>query len=338
MYGKRVESEIDNILFAIPLDYPMFTELDVLDVSYLVNLSTGQATMELPRFNEKSDQHALLPPQSAVERLSNKVESWGGTAPGGGGLLAEVHAVLLKVPCSVKVNWDVPIDQAGGEDITNLGEEIHARLDSFISWVWGLTSQSLDKNHPDPKMIHRNSTNMIQVVTAGDRSSYPAIVSSTDPLVVDFHGRQSSERAVNRDIAAIASTRAGSAPPIIIELLASARMFCRRGDRRRAIIDAAAAAEAALTRLSNSPNPKTLRGLVSSSPIAPADTQANLVDPRNDAIHNNTAPAFQTTNRAIEIAEELAAQVEPDVIRAGSLRHFNRPARRDLVFIRPPER
>lgn len=316
---------IDNVLFAIPLDYPMFAELDVLGVSHSVNLSGQQATMELPRLSEGPDQRALLHPLSAMERLTNRVELWGIVAQSGEGLLAEIHAVLFKVPCSVRVDWDVSTDQAGGEDIANLGREIHAWLDSFITWIWGLTSQSLDKNHPDPKMIHRNSTNIVQVATAGDRSSHPAIVSSSDPIVVDFDGHSSSERAVNRDVAAIAAARAGSAPPATIELLASARMFCRRGDRRRAIIDAGAAAEAVLTRLSSSPSGRESLGvLVNNSPIAPADTRSNLVDPRNDAVHRNTAPSFDITNRAIEIVEELAALVEPDVIRADALHHFNR--------------
>jgi hypothetical protein len=341
LYDKGMKSEINSVLFAMPLDYPMFVELDVLGASHMVSLSGRQATVELPRLAKESDQHALLPPQSAVEQLSNRVELWGKVVPSRGGLLAEVHGVLFKVPCSVRVDWDVSTDQAGGEDIANLGQEIHAWLDSFITWIWGLTSQSLDKNHPDPKMIHRSSTNMVQVVTARDRSSHPAIVSSSDPIVVDFRGHPSSERAVNRDIAAIAATRAGSAPPIVIELLASARMFCRRGDRRRAIIDAGAVAEAALTRLSSRSAKKskkwlTLGDLVSESKIVPADTKPNLVTPRNDAVHRNTAPSFDITNRAIEIVEELAALVEPDLIRADTLRHLNRPARRDLVIISSP--
>lgn len=180
---------------------------------------------------------------------------------------------------------------------------------------------------------------MVQVATAGDRSSHPAIVAPQVPIVVDFYGHPSSERAVNRDIAATAAAQAGNAPPVIIELLASARMFCRRGDLRRAIIDAGAAAEATLTRLSGTPlsGKETLGVLVENSAIAPSDTNDNLVKPRNDAIHRNTAPSFDITNRAIEIVEELAVLVEPNVIRADSLYHFNRPARHDLVVILPPK-
>jgi hypothetical protein len=334
-----VEPEIDSVLFAVPLDYPMFAELNILGVSHLVNLSGRQAILELPRLGEESDRAVLLPPQSAVEQLSNMVELWGKLTPYGNGLLAEIHAVLFKVPCSAKVDWDVSTDQVGGEDVANLGQEIHMWLDSFITWIWGLTSQSLDKNHPDPKMIHRNSTNLVQVATAGNRSSHPAVVSSLDPIVVSFDGYPSSEQAVNSDVAVIAAARAGSTPPTVIELLASARMFCRRGDRRRAIVDAGAVAEAALTHLSSTPpsGKETLGRLVNNSPIVPGDTTANLVDPRNDAVHRNIAPSFDITNRAIEIVEELAARAEPDVIQVDSLRYFNRPARRDLVIIRPPE-
>lgn len=329
---------IDNVLFAVPLDYPMFAELDVLGGSHSVTLSGQQATLELPRHSERQDQSALLQPLSAVERLINGVELWGMVVPSGYGLLAEIHTVLFKVPCNARVNWDISTDQAGGEDLTNLGQEIHAWLDSFITWIWGMTSQSLDKNHPDPKMIHRNSTNMLQVVTGTDRSSHPAIASSSDPIIIDFDGHPCSERAVNRDVVAIAAARADNTPPAIIELLASARMFCRRGDRRRAIIDAGAAAEAALTRLSSSPSGReTLGMLVNNSSIVPADAMNNLVNPRNDAVHRNIAPPFDVTNRAIEIVEELATRVEPEVIRADALRHFNRPARHDLVIIRPPK-
>jgi hypothetical protein len=337
--------EID-LIFAVPFDFPMFVELDLLGTRHRVALESSDAILELPRVKESGDQKEgqLFPPDSAVERLTSHVDTWGSIYPTGHGLTAQVEEVLFVVPRRADLDFDISSDQLGGDDLDELRVEIHSWLDSFVAWVWILTSQSLDPNHPDPKFFHRRSTNIITVGVMGNASSYAA--SGSPPLViVTGSDGQCSERVVDERVFALCAERAGVAsPPLTMELLASARMACRRGDRRRALIDVGTAAEAALTSLLglDQTHGYTLGGLVrlasQSNLSIPADTDSHLVKPRNDAVHRGLVPSPSTLTLALEITEQLVAQVEPDAIPVSSLRATQRPQRHDIVIIQGPKR
>jgi hypothetical protein len=125
----------------------------------------------------------------------------------------------------------------------------------------------------------------------------------------------------------------------MLELLASARMFLRRRDRRRALIDAGGAAESALIALLGSKyDGQTLGSLVNICRSVEIDAGVNLVAPRNDAVHRGIAPTAAVAMRALEIVESLVLQVESSVKPSVDLRHINRPQRTDLVIIRPSEK
>lgn len=180
---------------------------------------------------------------------------------------------------------------------------------------------------------------MIQVLTAGARCTRPQVAAVITPIVVDFDGGPSSERALRRSAAEVAVSRADADPPPTLELLASARMFMRRHDRRRALIDAGGAAESALvTLLGPQYAGQTLGSLVNSCRTVEIDATVNLVSPRNDAVHRGMAPPWPVTERAVEIVEDLVLQVEGSVTPSADLRHINRPQRTDLMFIRPSDK
>lgn len=154
-------------------------------------------------------------------------------------------------------------------------------------------------------------------------------------------GGNFSERLVNQEVLEGAARVAGSDPGLMVELLATARIAARRGDKRRAIIDVATFAEAALTRLLgfDSNHTKTLGALVlaaqqSGIPI-PNDTASELVTHRNDAAHRAQVVA-KSVNRALELVEELVCLADQSIIRVGSMSHFNRPQRCDLLMVLPP--
>lgn len=154
---------------------------------------------------------------------------------------------------------------------------------------------------------------------------------------------QCSERVINKHALEVALRSAGAhAPPMRLDLMASARVACRRGDRRRAIVDIGTATESALTAILGlqTTHRKTLGTLVGMAmtrglPI-PADAQSKLVAARNTAVHRGIAPSHGMTVRAMEIAEALVAQVEPDVIPVDSLRAVRRPQRHDILIIPGP--
>ena len=124
-------------------------------------------------------------------------------------------------------------------------------------------------------------------------------------------------------------------------MLASARMAARRGDSRRALIDTGTATEAALTHLLQlSPtHQNTLGRLVAMANTQgigiPSDAQPSLVNPRNDAVHRGAIPAGTNVGRAIDIAEEVVALVEGDLIPVTTLAAAHRLQRHDLLFIVP---
>jgi hypothetical protein len=169
--------------------------------------------------------------------------------------------------------------------------------------------------------------------------------SGSPPLVVVVDSESPcSERAADARVMARALQRAGTFVPPTMELLSSARMACRRGDTRRAVIDAGTAGEAALAGILGLP-PVQSRGLGGLVRLAgqrgvrlPADADRCLVRPRNDAVHRGLAPSHADVCRSLEIVEALVAQVEPDLIPASSLRPVNRPQRHDLLMIRRADR
>jgi len=215
-------------------------------------------------------------------------------------------------------------------------------LTRFTRWLWALTSQSLDFNQPDPKFFSRKSYNMVYVAVAEEASSLPA--SGSPPMRLIWEDEDlCSERVVNSKVVEAALQRWPNPPSLMLELLASARMACRRHDGRRAIIDIGTAVEAALTDLLNLPanHGKTLGTLVNQAgrvgKALPADTNEALVQARNDAAHRGRAPSRASLCRALEIAEETVSQVDPALIPVGSLQAVHRPQRQDLLIIKSPD-
>lgn len=319
----------------------MFVEPETLGRQYPITVSGRSATLELPILNPNDPKAGeLFPPLVAAESLSKYLDSWGSVRQDARMQLAEISSVLVNVEVHSEVEGDIAGRHVGGEDIQNLARSVQDWVESFIEWIWCLTFQSIDKDHPDPIMFARKSIHAVYAATAGAVASRPSIGTYMRVSLPDFDGYPSSERAVDNKTLETASTRAGSQLPLILELLASARMFCRRGDRRRAIIDAGIAAEAVLTRLVPSPTgPKspTLGNLVNQCPLVEIDAQVNLVDPRNDAVHRGIIPSREIMERALEIVEGVALRVEADARPAENLRHFFRPGRLDLVLMRPTD-
>jgi hypothetical protein len=336
--------EVD-LLFAVPLDWPMYLEPSVLGSTQSVTLKSSHAMLELPRLRSESPQEegALEPPPSATERLSHHVEGWGQVRPSGRGVVAEVEQILLVVQVRADIPFEIGSDQVGSPTIDRFRQEIHSWLGSFVRWVWALTSQSLDFSHPDPKLIHRKSTNIIHVGVIDGVSSYAA--SGSPPLVIIAPSNgPCSERAVDERVLVLSLKRAGIAPlPLAMELLAAARVACRTGDRRRALIDAGTATEAALTRILGlqANHQGTLGSLVTLARnrgvSVPADAETSLLVPRNDAVHRGSAPSHASLCRALDITEQLVSRVEPDLIPIDSLQAVHRPQRQDVLLIRGPQ-
>lgn len=338
-YPPAVSMRTDQAVFAVPLDYVMYVELDTLGTEWPIEIDGHPALVKFPALpaHANGERTVLDCPPGTPAALAERVELWGLVPEQS--QAADIHAVLIAVEASATIEWTLEDFPAAGDDIDHLAQAIHSWFSSFTHWVYCLTAQSLDIDNPDPKMIHRSSTNIVQVVTAGDRCTRPEIARLITPIVVDFNGGPSSERVLSRHLAAMAASRAGAKPPATLELLASARLFMRRRDLRRALMDAGTAAESAIVQLLGpSAAGQTLGQLINLCRTVEVDSKVNLVDPRNDAVHRGTTPTWAVAARAIEIVEDLVLQVEHDAVAAASLRHVNRPQRVDLVIFKPNEK
>jgi hypothetical protein len=105
-------------------------------------------------------------------------------------------------------------------------------------------------------------------------------------------------------------------------LVRDGRAQLRRNHTRRAVIDAGTAVELALAdynRLGpkvNTGSGQTLGWYVKQPRIAagaavPASTQVELVDIRNAAIHRNMLPSHAQADRALTLAHDIVARLEP---------------------------
>ena len=330
-----------TLLFLLPFDNPVFVLNDVLGASEVITLPSCNASIELPRqCHTPAELRALLAPISAPSGFAPKTdEGWGiALEPQG---YSEVNAIIATVNVSSHLDFDLSTNQIGGGGVRGLVDELNGWFQSFSNWLWILTAQPLDPINPDPKVLHRKSSNLI---FAGKTSTEVSRLSSGYPtMTITMDTRDTtSERCVDKNVLFVARTKAGSSsPPMMWELLASARMAGRRGDSRRALIDAGTAAEAALVSILNlTPNHgKTLGNLVTTALqnniVLPSDIKTALVQPRNDAVHQGVVPGT-LVNRALEIVENIVASADKTFVPASSLQKVHRAQRMDLLIFAPP--
>ncbi|NUO63787.1 MAG: hypothetical protein HOQ34_09465 [Gemmatimonadaceae bacterium] len=344
MTGERTLS----VVYAIPLDYELYVEADVLGYQRDVVVGGQAARLEFPRpLPPDAKSLALTPPTSAARWMAHHL---GETGLGiGWGIkpervtYAEIGAILLAFPLIFE-GKDLRLEnvQAGGTMVQELLEGVTEWFDSLIRWVWVASAQALDPMNPDPKVLHRRSHDVLVALRSEEVDSLPSTPSPSLSVRLDIDS-PTSERLLNRDLLDRMVAKAGTdLPPIMWELLASARMAGRRGDARRALIDAGTAAEAALSILLGlQPGHQlTLGALVVEATkkgvVIPPDSKTALVQPRNDAIHRGRWPT-SAVDRALEIAEEFVSQADNTFVPSTSLRSVNRPQRSDIRFILAPE-
>lgn len=335
--SKKTEIELT---FAIPFDHTLYIDPSLIGYQSEIKIDGMVARFELPGEKEEGSL-ALTPPQSAIEGSTKHL-------PDGWGRFddkfehAEIEACLIIVPTLAEIEHELSEGQIGGEDIHKLINKATDWFDSFVHWIWALTSQSLDPSNPDPKVIHRKSNNPVTIARSLEDSSHPTIKPRTFSMIMNKDGPV-SEKIVNEDVIDAAVTSAGSIPPFPLELLASARMNARRGNLRRSMTDAGTAVELSLTKALglDEYHRLTLGSLTKEAEkhgiTMPLDMQSAFVDVRNDAVHRGKLSDGKSLNRAIEIAEELIALTVPELIPFSDLEYFFRPYRFDMIWIKPSE-
>lgn len=329
-----------DVCFALVFDHALFVEERLLGTVRHIGINTlGPGRLEFPR--DVLSNQSLQPPVSATDTLTGHLPNscWGIRAEASPNI--SIEAVLIIVSITTHLDFDLSKNQIGGAGIRKTVQTVSEWFDSFSQWIWVLTSQSLNPMNPDPKVVYRRSRNIFITASSEGKSSLPSSVSPTLRATVCFEG-PSCERLVNEAVLDMALQQSGNRPPLIFELLASARMATRRGDKRRALVDAGTAAEAALARAMRlSPSHEfTLGELVYEAQNwgldIPADTIEALVEPRNDAVHRGRVATTANVDRALDIAEDLAMLGKPNLIPVASLTPVNRPQAHNIVLIKGP--
>lgn len=326
-----------DLTFAVPLDHTLFVEPEILGNIWEINLDSENAILEFPNQSE-GDSRSLTPPATAPKDITKHLpnEHWGYKEKNQ--KAAHVEAFLIVIPIISTLDFNLSEEQIGGDSIMPTLKSIIKWFDSLNHWLWVLTAQSLDPIHPDPKVIHRASRNIVLSASTKKESSQPRIQPPPQKIILSRDG-PSSERVANKKVMEIATSSAGTPPPLALELFASARMADRRTDQRIAIINAGTSVELALTKALGLPEDHefTLGKLVEKAEgegvNIPDDTYNSLVDLRNDAAHRGYISSNKKSDRALEITEEILKLAIPELIPFSSLKPIVRPKRQDLKII-----
>lgn len=330
--------ELIELCFTIPFDNTLFVEHDLLGIRKEIIIISEKAYLEFPReplHNKIGLQHPNSAPSTIEHLLPEK--HWG--------LKKENHKESYIEACSIvftirgNIDFDLSFEQIGGEDVRSLSNSISEWFESFTHWIWLLTSQSMIPTYPDPKVIHRKSSNIITTASSNGKISVPNMFSNGISLCIQ-DGGQASEYLVNHKVLDLSIDSSEKPTPIAFELLASARMAARRSDFRRAVVDAGTASELALSELLEIDETKklTLGGLITEvkkrNLKIPDDVQTKLVDQRNAAIHRGYISSNKDALRALEIAEQIVSMSVKEMIPFNQLKPFFRPQRQDFVIIK----
>lgn len=206
------------------------------------------------------------------------------------------------------------------EFISQMFAEIEPWFDRLRTWLEVKVDQDLDVR--DELQNVTVPGNGLQLLTVeGDIFSLPAAASSIYINTYDF---QNASLPLLRRASKLASQ--GLRPSDAHLLLRDAAAALRRGYYRRAVIDSGSAAELTLAdhnrivTLVNIPkNGATLGWYVKQPAVAasaglPADFSANVVDVRNNAIHNNVTPTLIEATVSLKESSELVRRLDPLVI------------------------
>ncbi len=333
------DEQVITLLFAVPFDHPLFVELDLLGYAGDIVVDRNAGRIEFPQSRDPEGNLALRRPMSASPTMEAHLQDGWGLQPERMAY-AEVNAVLLAFPVSAQLDRPLREIQLGGGSIREIVNKVTSWFESLVHWLWVLTVQALDPMNPDPKVLHRKSRNMIVAASASGEFSLNASAMPAGAFRLDIDN-PTSERLLTRQLLAGVLPSVGSVPPPLMwELLTAAKMAGRRGDARRALIDAGTAAESALTAILSLPpgHQQPLGGLVTEAKrrgvTLPSDIRSALVQPRNHAIHRGQWRGT-AVNRALEISEELVARADASFVQSTRLEPVNRPQRDNIQLILP---
>lgn len=273
---------------------------------------------ELKRYVE----HYITNSKEAIEKWHywGNVSSWHPKKHVASDVYASALLIRFKID-PTKVSYSEYTQGRGhpqGKEINALFKEIDGWFERLAFWVEAVVDQDMSHDHSLSSV--RMPGNGLSVFTVeGDIISLPA---HSNSIILRSRSSEKLKLPTLRKI--IAHANNGVLPSDAHMLLKESRAARRRGQYRRAVIDAGSATEITLADFNRraahvAPRPgqlPTLGWYVRQRAIAaraglPANTIADLVDIRNRAIHQNLLPTPDETKEALAIAEQIVNEIDP---------------------------
>ncbi len=277
-----------------------------------------------PAIRERVE-HRIAATQEGWER----VQYWGGVSgwhPGRRTISsAHISAVVMEFKVPVEdITYSEYLYGRGhpqGAIIQALFSEIDPWFERVRTWVEAAVDQDAD---PDNPIITATSPGQGLMVMTEDNGviSLPA---SSFTIIANLVQYEALKLPLLRRI--VNQANSGAMPSDVHLLIKDSRAALRRNHFRRAVIDAGSAVELALVDFNSrvthvspaSGRLPTLGWYVNRPAIArgagvPANTTTDLVQVRNNAIHQNRVPSRDETVLALDLAKGIVNQVDPLIL------------------------
>jgi hypothetical protein len=306
--------------------------------SYRVRLGNLKGVMKTPMLSwaTGADPQINEPPMSEDENRSvfhyaqgskegwEKRHYWGNVS----GYNPEKRKIIKAALSTVLLEFSIDSDDVTysdylygrGHPMGNLIDKLFLDAENWFESLrtWVEVAIDQDTNLDDPIASARQPGRGLHIFAV--EKELVSLPASPFNIVVNLN----SDEPVNLKLfrAVILKANAGDIPDGSHLLLSDSRSDFRRNRYRKAVIDAGSAVEMCLKELNtnithiNTPPKPTLGWFVGQTQIAntaqlPTNTQVDLVDIRNDAIHHNIVPGRDTTSKAIQLAESILNFVNP---------------------------
>ena len=241
--------------------------------------------------------------------------------PLGKGDVVNIYHVLLRFQV------DAGIDEEAAQEITDrLMPTLKTWMNLLADWIEVLQQTYLKRSEfPVEAMFPTGSKLLVLYVDGRPRRRL-----SRDSPIGARVGIAHKEMSLAKWHLAVRLAEASREPPTEYAFLRDARGSLRSGSGRRAVLDAATAAEISVAKLldaqtasAGEPIRKAIRDANNNLGRATRtlrqtfgmtlrkDIQSGLAEPRNDAIHAGVEPSRDVAKLAIEIAAELVERATP---------------------------
>jgi len=230
----------------------------------------------------------------------------------GGWLSMVAVSVSLPGPIEYRESLRPGLGRPDSAELQLFGPAMEEWFDLLFDWIAVTVGQ--DTHYAEPiRNVHTPGQGLL-ITEARPDGTFSHVRSAEFTKLTSSESPHVEETTL---VELLTRTNSGRKPSDARLILRDGWVDLRRGRFRRAVIDGGSAAEIALATWCRANNrtvgtkPTLGRYVKKAHAPIPAATQVDLVDVRNDAIHNNITPSRVSAQRALETAEKILNALEP---------------------------